>query len=253
MRKKRLILANWKANPATLKEAVSLVQKIERGISLNRRAEVVIAPPYSFIHPLGRVIKKIKLGAQNCFFSGGPYTGEIAPRQLKGLGIKYVIVGHSERKIHLGETDELINKKVKALLENGLLPVLCVGEKERKDEQIPGVVGEQLKNALRGVSASSSRNLTVAYEPVWAISTMPGSRPDTPENAVEARLYIRRVLSNLLGRKSAGAIRVIYGGSVKAANVSSFVNLAGMEGVLVGGASLNADEFIKVVALASKP
>lgn len=240
---KKIIIANWKSNPASLKEAVLLAQKTDRAVSKYRSIEVIIAPPFPFLAATKEVLKKTKLGAQNVFWSGGPYTGEVSPTQLKNLGVGYVIVGHSERKIYLGETDELINKKVRAILEIGMSAVLCVGERERIGSEIPAVVGEQLKKALKGVNKKFAKRLLVAYEPVWAISTQPHARPDTPDSAFRAKLYIKRVLAGLYGRSVSEAIRVIYGGSVNSKNISGFLREGKMEGALVGGASLNVQEF----------
>lgn len=240
---KKIIIANWKSNPASLKEAVLLAQKTDRAVSKYRNIEVIIAPPLPFLAATKEVLKKTKLVAQNVFWSGGPYTGEVSPTQLKNLGVSYVIVGHSERKLYLGETDEMISKKVRAVLEAGMSVVLCVGERERVGNEIPAVVGEQLKKALKGVNKKFAKRLIVVYEPVWAISTQLRARPDTPDSAFRAKLYIKRVLAGLYGRSVSEAIRVIYGGSVNSKNISGFLREGKMEGALVGGASLNIQEF----------
>lgn len=249
---KPLIIANWKMNPATFAEAVLLARKIERGLAGIRGVEVVIAPPFPFLMEVGRVLKKSKLGSQDIFWADiGPYTGEVSWRQLKEVGAEYAIIGHSERKLHIGENDEMINKKVRAALEHGVSPVLCIGERERAGNDIPGTVGEQLKNALRGVKKSFLKGLIVAYEPVWAISTMPGARPDTPDNAFRALVYIRKTITRLYGRTAGETVRIIYGGSVKAGNIASFLREGKMEGALVGGASLDPKEFVKIVRIAA--
>jgi len=249
---KPLIVANWKANPAALKDAISLARTIERGILPYQNIEVVIAPPFPFLLAVGKVLKKIRVGAQNTFWEDiGPYTGEVSWRQLKNCGVRYVIIGHSERRIHLGETDEMVNKKVKAVLANNLIPILCIGERERRDKEIPEIVGEQLKNALRGVKRPLVKNLVVAYEPIWAISTMPGARPDSPDDVFRAALFIRKNLADLYGRRSVDSVRIIYGGSVNATNIGFFLSEGKMEGALVGGASLDPQEFIKIVARTS--
>ena len=251
--RKTVIIANWKSNPDSPGRAVLLARKIDRGITKYRNTEVVIAPPFPFLSPVRAVLKKSKLGAQNTFWSDcGPFTGEVSWHQLKHLGVSHVIVGHSERKIYLGETDEMINKKVKATLEHGITPILCVGERERKNSEIPDIVGEQLKNALVGIKKSFIKNLIVAYEPIWAISTMPGARPDTPDNAFRTMVYIRRTLAGLYGRRAADLIRIIYGGSVNSSNITPFLTEGKMEGALVGGASLNPEEFIKIIGQANK-
>lgn len=247
-----IIIANWKVNPATSVEAVLLAQKIERGLIGIKKIEVVVAPSYPFLIPAAQVLKKAELGAQNVFWEdGGPYTGEVSPEMLKSSGVSYVIIGHSERKIYLGETDEMINKKLNAVLGAGLMPVLCVGEKERNGDGIPAVVGEQLKKALGGVGKNLIKKLIVAYEPVWAVSTTAGAKADTPDDAFRALVFIRKILAGLYGRNAAEDVKIIYGGSVSSANIAGFLKEGKMEGSLVGGASLDAQEFIKIVKVAS--
>lgn len=249
---KPLLIANWKANPATLKEAVSLAAEVERKIVRIRKVEIVLAPSFPFLSAVSKVLKKSKLGAQDVFWAKvGPYTGEVSQDQLKGLGVRYVILGHSERKLYLGETDEMINKKLLASFESGLRPVLCIGERKRENNDIPAVVGEQLKNALKGVKRENIGSLTVAYEPVWAISTTPGSKPDTPDNAWKASVYIKKIVAKLYGKIAAESVRIIYGGSVNSKNIASFLAEGRMEGALVGNASLDPEEFSKIVAIAA--
>lgn len=245
--KKNIIIANWKANPATVKDAVMLARRIERGIRPARSSEVVITPPFHFLMPVEKMLKKTALGAQDAFWGEGPYTGEVSSMQLKALGVKYVILGHSERRMHLGETDEMVNRKVKSVLEHGLAAVLCVGERERKEDDIPSEVGRELVSSLRGVPRRYAAKLAVAYEPVWAISTSPRARPDTPDNAFRAMVYIRKILTGLYGRKTAEKVRILYGGSISAKNAASFIREGKMQGLLVGGASLRPDEFIRIV------
>lgn len=239
----KIIIANWKSNPDAPGRAVLLAQKIEKGIP-SRNIEVVVAPPFPYLIPVAKALKKGHLGAQDAFWEDiGPYTGEVSWHHLKHCGVEYVIVGHSERRIYLGETDEMINKKVLALLGRALRPVLCIGEHEREGNEIPPIVGHQLASALKGVKKQHLKNLVVAYEPVWAISTMPGARSDTPDNAFRALVYIRRLLSDLFGRNLADKVRIIYGGSVNSQNISGFLSEGKMEGALVGGASLDPKEF----------
>lgn len=246
--KKNLIVANWKANPATLREAVDLAQKTERAASIHRNVSVVIAPPFPFLSAVAPVLKRVKLGSQDAFWEdAGPYTGEVSWRQLKRLKVRYVIVGHSERRLLLGETDEMINKKIRALLEHGFTPILCAGEQERADHEMPEAVARQIQAALAGVKKNTLKNLIIAYEPVWAISTTPHSQPDTPENAFSAQIYMRKVLSRLFGRSVAERVRIMYGGSVNAENISSFLRGGHMQGALVGRASMNAEAFGKIV------
>ena len=243
-----LLIANWKANPDAPGRALLLAQKIERMLPASRKAEIVIAPPFPFLPVIGRALKKAKLGAQNVFWEDcGPYTGEVSWCHLRRFGIKYVIVGHSERRIHLGETDEMIAKKMTALLAHGMKPVLCIGERERDEGAIPAIVGEQLRAALSGVKKEWAKNIVIAYEPVWAISTMPDAKPDTPDNAFRATIYIRKILTDRFGRQEAARCRIIYGGSVSPENISSFLREGKMEGALVGGASLKPDVFAEII------
>jgi triosephosphate isomerase len=247
---KKLIVANWKANPVNLREALVLAQKTELAASRARArgVEVVVAPPFPFLAAVSSALKRIKIGSQNAFWGDiGPYTGEVSWRQLKSLNISHVIVGHSERRLFLGETNEMINKKVRALLEHGFAPILCVGEREQAGDEMPEEAGEQLKAALAGVKKSLLKNLIIAYEPVWAISTMPNSRPDTPENAFCTNIYIRKVVTDMFGRECGEKVRVIYGGSVNAKNILSFLTDGHMQGALVGGASLDAEEFSEII------
>ena len=252
--KNSIIIANWKMNPATYGEAEKLVSNLLPGITRNKKTKVVLCPPFVWLNSLSSKFKKsISFGAQDVFWKdGGPYTGEVSPQMLKSSGVNYVILGHSERKIYLGETDEMINKKLKAALEAGLIPVLCVGEKERNSDGIPAVVGEQLKNALGGIGKNLVKKLVVAYEPGWAISTMPGAKADSPDNAFRALVFIRKILAGLYGRKTAEGIKIIYGGSVSSANIAGFLKEGKMEGALVGGASMDAQEFLKVVRPAGR-
>lgn len=250
---KSLIVANWKMNPDAPGRAVLLANKIERSLARVRNVEVVIAPPFPFLLPIAAVIKRAKLGAQNVFWQDcGPYTGEVSWHQLKHLKVDYVIIGHSERKLFLDETDEMINNKVHILLENNMTPILCVGERERVGDDIPEIVGIQIRAALKGIKKTLIKKLVIAYEPIWAISTMPNARPDTPVSAFQSVIYIRKVMSELYGRTMGDEIQIIYGGSVNAKNIKGFLEEGRMQGALVGGASLDAAEFGEIVAIASR-
>jgi len=249
--RKPLIIANWKSNPLTLKEAVVLARSAEKYSKIFRGADVVVAPPFLFISAVSKILRQAKLGAQDVFWAEGPYTGEISLRQLKNLGVRYVIVGHSSLRMTLGETDEMVNKKIKAILGGGLSAVLCVGEWKRKGDRIPALVGAQLKNSLKGVKKSQLERVVVAYEPVWAISTMPGAQVDTPQSAVRALRYLRGILSRMYGKKYADKVKMLYGGSVSAKNARQFLILPGVDGALVGGASLRPQEFGEIISQAS--
>jgi len=249
---KLLIVANWKANPDAPGRAAILASKVEKEIKSIRGVDVVLAPAHLHLIPVKNVLKKAKLGAQNMFWGGcGPYTGEVSWHHLKHLKIKYVIIGHSERRANLGETDEMVNKKIKAALDNGFTPILCVGERQRHEEEISPEIEEQLRSALFGVKSSLLKGLVVAYEPVWAISTNPGAKPDTSANAFRVQIHIRKIISSLYGAKVARAVRVIYGGSVNAKNIAGFLSEGKMQGALVGGASLRPEEFGEIVRIAA--
>lgn len=250
---KPLIIANWKANPDSAGRAMLLTRRIEKRILPYRNVSTVIAPPFPYLLPVREALDHSKLGAQNVFWGDmGPYTGEVSWHQLKHCGVQYVIIGHSERKIYFNETDSMIAKKVRSVVEHGMIAVLCVGERERIGDEIPAVVEEQLQNSLHQLKNKATDNLVVAYEPIWAISTMPGARPDTPENVFRTKLYIRKILSGIFGKHKGEKIRIIYGGSVTKDNIASFLREGKMEGALVGGASLLPSEFAKIVSEAGK-
>jgi len=229
---KPLIIGNWKCNPATKKEAQRMFEAIKRGIKNVRGVEAVICAPFTYLGLL-KPSSFLEIGAQDCFWEEkGAYTGEISPKQLPDLNCKYVIIGHSERRKYQNETDEMINKKIKSALKFSLRPILCVGETE--NERRKGKTKEVLKKQLQK-GAEGIKNLVVAYEPVWAIGT--GKTCGIPE-AKEVNLSIRRLTKNT---------PIVYGGSVNSQNARDFIKKAGFQGLLVGGASLNPQEFIKIV------
>lgn len=255
---KRLIIANWKMNPLSQKEAEHLFEVVKKGIKEIENVETVICPPFIYLlsFKLQPASSKIlALGAQNCHWEQkGAYTGDISPLMLRESGCQYVIIGHSERRKYFGETDELINKKLKSSLRAGLRPILCIGEETRDTFDSRGrplnemslVVGEQLEKALDGISLGRIRDIVVAYEPIWAISTNDG-RSCLPISAMQANLFIKKILSKLYNRQIAGQVKVVYGGSVNAKNAESYIKEAGMDGLLIGAASLNASEFLKII------
>jgi len=236
----KILIANWKSNPDNLKSAVKLAKAIDK-------KGVVVAPPFPFLPAVSKAIKKSTLGAQDLFWADGPYTGEVSARDLKILKVKYVIVGHSERRKNLKETDEMINRKLKAALKEGLKAVLCVGEpisvRKKGIKKAKNFVRSQLNADLKNLSLDS--RLIVAYEPVWAISTEKGSMSDTPQDAVEMIGFIKEILDSkfhILNPK------VLYGGSVTAKNASGFLKEKAIDGALVGKASLHPLEFSRVIS-----
>ena len=203
--------------------------------------------PFPFI-PDTRQDWDMKIGVQDAFWEGsGAYTGEVTLEMLKNLNIDYVILGHSERRNYFEESDEIVNKKVKAALKAGFKVILCVGEKVRKEENvIPSIVAEQIKADLAGVPKTKIHNVMVAYEPIWAIGT---GLSDTPENAHQAALYIRKTVGDMYNAKTGMGVKVLYGGSVNSKNVLDYVNYHGIDGVLVGSASAKKEEFTKMIKL----
>src|SRR5438067_5727904 len=249
-----LVAANWKMNPNNLDDALDLVRgvmSVARGHA--DRVEVAIFPPFPWLMPVSDLLveSNVKLGAQNCFWeTSGAYTGEVSPAMLRGW-CQWVIVGHSERRIYLGETDDMVAKKASTALSSDLSVIVCVGELEdhydagKSDE----IVTAQVKGSLAMVSADDSSRLVIAYEPVWAIGT--GKNAD-PEHAYKTMRLIRKVTGELIGAGAARKVRVLYGGSVNAGNVESYVELPLCDGCLVGGASLDASEFAHIVRVTAE-
>lgn len=240
---KKLIIANWKENPVSAKLAISLAQKTEKGISKTGN-EIVVAPPFIFLEPVKKVLKKAKLGAQDDFWENqGAHTGEVSPLMLKSSGVKYVIVGHSERR-RLGETDEMINKKLKAALKTGLKPILCVGEpaqiRRKGLSAAKNFVKKQLGKDMKGLARA--KGVIVAYEPIWAISTNKDAKADKPEDSLEIIKFIKKIAHS----------RVLYGGSVTSKNAKSFLQYKEIDGALVGSASLDSVEFKKIININKK-
>ena len=222
---KPLIVANWKMNPQNLQGAKLLFDSVANGIKNLKNVEIVICPPFLYILNLKSQILNLKLGAQDCFWEEkGAFTGEVSPKMLKDLGrCDYVILGHSERRKYLKETDEMINKKIKAALKSDLTPILCI-------ENI-----SQLKKRTKDLLRKEQKKLIIAYEPVFAIGT---GKPCTPEKAKEMKTAIKKIIDK--------DIPIIYGGSVNSQNVTDYIKMAGFQGLLVGGASLDSEEFIKL-------
>lgn len=242
-----IIAGNWKMNK-TPSEAMELIHKLIPLVK-DTDVEVVVCPPFVCLPVAKEAIEgtNIELGAQNMHFEeSGAFTGEVSPVMLKELGVKYVLIGHSERRQYFGETDELVNTKVLAALKHGLLPIICVGESLKQREQ--GVTEElvklQTKIALKGVSAEDAKKVVIAYEPIWAIGT---GKTASSEEANEVIGYIREAIANVYGDDVAEAVRIQYGGSVKPANIEELMAMPQIDGGLIGGASLTAEDFEKIV------
>lgn len=243
-----LIAGNWKMN-TDLCQGDALVLKLRELLRGADSVEVVIAPPFTSIHHLYHLLagSPIKLAGQNLHWEkNGAYTGEVSGEMLVSVGCKYVIVGHSERRQFFGETDESVNKKVFAALRHNLRPIVCVGEslEEREAGKTLKKIKHQVTQALAGLAGSAMKDVTIAYEPVWAIGT---GKTATPQQAEEVHNSIRELLYELFDAGSAREVRIIYGGSVKADNIDELMAEPNIDGALVGGASLKAEDFARIV------
>ncbi len=239
------IAGNWKMN-TTVAQASVLVGEMRERLDRVEGVEKVLCPPFISLATIGELLRgtSIKLGAQNMYFEEkGAYTGEVSPLMLSGL-CQFVILGHSERRQYFAETDELINKKVRAALKIGLTPILCVGEKleEKEAGETAEVVTRQVRGALEGIE--SPQGLVIAYEPIWAIGT---GRAATPIESNDTIGLLRRTVAQLYGEEFAQGVRILYGGSVTASNIAGFMQQPEIDGALVGGASLKAEEFLGIV------
>jgi triosephosphate isomerase len=245
-----LVVGNWKMHK-TVAEALDLATAVKNAVAPTARrdrVEVVVAPPFTALHPVAKRLEGslVSLAAQNCYWEPqGAFTGEISAQMLADIGCRYVIVGHSERRQHFHETDALINLKAKAVLKAGMRPILCIGETltERDAGEMQGRLVGQLVEGLFGFTPEMLSETIIAYEPVWAIGT---GRVATTDQAQEAHRFIRAYLHNQLG-EVATSVRILYGGSVKPSNTAGLLAQPDVDGVLVGGASLKAEDFLGIV------
>lgn len=247
-----VIAGNWKMNK-NREEAKALIAEL-KGLVKDADCGVVICVPYTDLQTAVEAVKdsNIKVGAQNCHWaSNGAFTGEIAANMLTELGVEYVVIGHSERRQYFGETNETVNKRVRAALDAGLRVILCVGEllDEREAGITEEIVGMQTKIALAGVTAAELKNIIIAYEPVWAIGT---GKTATSAQANEVNHYIRTVVEKLYDKAAADAVTIQYGGSMNAGNAEELLAQPDVDGGLIGGASLKAPDFATIVRAASK-
>jgi triosephosphate isomerase len=252
-RRRPLISGNWKMNLTHL-DAIAVVQKLAFSLDRDRAIDVSIHPPFTALRSVQTLLDAdsipIFLGAQDVFWEErGAYTGEISPTMLAKLSVTYVIVGHSERRHYFGETDDMVNKKVAAVLKAGMTPIMCVGETldEREAGASEARVLDQLERGLSGLDPESVAGLVVAYEPIWAIGT---GRTANPEDCQTMCRAVRGAVASAFGRDAAAALRVQYGGSVQPSNIAALMAQADVDGALVGGASLNPDEFAQIVQFA---
>ena len=250
-KRKKTLVANWKMN-LTEKGAIKLAQDIKDSLLSLSTSEIILCPPYLYISEIKKIFANtvVQIGGQDVFWKEeGAYTGEISPKMLADF-CKYVICGHSERRQYFGETDEDVNKKAKAVLKSGLVPVICVGEDEKawKQGNIDTVL-DQVRKASVGISREDISKVIIAYEPIWAIGT---GNAATADYANKICMQIRQLLDSLYSREEAGKIRILYGGSVTKDNAVEFVAQSEIDGLLIGGASLKAKEFIEIVRKTNK-
>ena len=245
--RRKVIAGNWKMNMLP-NEAMNFIQELTPLVK-DTKNEVILCVPYTdlfyaLLHVQGT---NIKIGAQNMHWEEkGAYTGEVSAPMLKSIGVEYVIIGHSERRQYFAETDETVNKKIKSALAHGLKPIVCVGEtlEQRENGQTEQIVTSQVEKAFEGIPASELEKIIVAYEPIWAIGT---GKTATKEDANSTIMQIRKKLAEMYGQNEANGVIIQYGGSVKSANAKELFEMSDIDGGLVGGASLKADEFSKIV------
>ena len=250
---KPFLAGNWKMHK-TIPEAVEMVKALKEESPQLTDAELVVIPPYTMLSEVKKVIEgsTIQLGAQNIFWEEkGAFTGEVSPLMLKDAGCQYVTIGHSERRQYFGETNETVNKKIKAALAHELTPIMCIGEslEEREKGNTMDKVGTQINSGLEGLGKDEIRRIVIAYEPIWAIGT---GVTATPSQAEEVHSFIRKKLTEKYGNEIASYAIILYGGSVKPANTYSILKENNINGALVGGASLEADSFIQITKEAIK-
>ena len=245
--RRKVIAGNWKMNMLP-NEAMDFIQELTPLVK-DTKNEVILCVPYTdlFYALLNVQGTNIRIGAQNMHWEEkGAYTGEISAPMLKSIGVEYVIIGHSERRQYFAETDETVNKKIKSALAHGLKPIVCVGEtlEQRENGQTEQIVTSQVEKAFEGIPASELEKIIVAYEPIWAIGT---GKTATKEDANSTIMQIRKKLAEMYGQNEANGVIIQYGGSVKSANAKELFEMSDIDGGLVGGASLKAEEFSKIV------
>jgi len=242
-----IIAGNWKMNN-TISESIDLVEKI-KSRNLNNMVEVVVAVPFTSLYEIKKHLEgtSIKLAAQNMHWEDkGAFTGEISPLMLKEIGVDYCIIGHSERRQYFNETDETVNMKIKSALKHNIKPIVCIGEtlKEREENIQEDIVKNQIIKAFEGIDKIYIKDIVIAYEPIWAIGT---GKTATSEEANKMCGFIRNVIGNMYDEETRSIIRIQYGGSVKPSNIKELMEKEEIDGVLVGGASLIAEDFIDIV------
>jgi len=246
--RKPIIAGNWKMNKL-LSDAKSFVADVKNNVPSSDSVDSIICAPYPFLYELVKETEgtDLKVAAQNMHYEeSGAFTGEVSPAVLKDLGVTHVVLGHSERREMFNETDETVNKKAHAAFNYGLLPIVCVGEtlEQREANQTMDLVAAQVEKALAGLTEDQVKETVIAYEPIWAIGT---GKTATSEQANEVCTHVRKTVASAVSAEAAEAVRIQYGGSVKPANIDELLQQSDIDGALVGGASLEADSFLKLV------
>ena len=247
---KKLLVANWKMNPETLDQARRIFQGVEHRMHFFQdKTEVVVCPPNLFLPGLSHYAHYIKLGAQNLHWQDfGAFTGEVSPKQLSVWNVDYAILGHSERRIHFGETDQSVRLRIDGALQHKIVPVVCLGgDVKASQSNMKRLTTKQFNVAVKGLEKKQIEKIIFVYEPTWAISTMKNAVPATGEHAVDLIMHIRSLLAKHVGVTRSANMRVLYGGSVNKANVHEFAKYPTIDGALVGAASLDSDNFISVI------
>ncbi|MBN2726944.1 triose-phosphate isomerase [Candidatus Mcinerneyibacteriota bacterium] len=243
--RKFFIAGNWKMNK-TYDEAVQLAAAVQQRAVNEKKINIGVFVPAPYLRELAMASPDLIVGAQNLYWeNAGAFTGEVSPPMLRSLGVSWTLIGHSERRALFGETDEEVNKKAIAALKHCISPIVCVGETlgEREKKTTLDIIGKQVKEAFYNIPADVAATVTLAYEPVWAIGT---GKTATPEDAEEVHAYIRMILASLYSTEVSRTIRILYGGSVKPSNAASLLKMKNIDGALIGGASLNKDDFISI-------
>lgn len=253
---KKLIIGNWKMNPNTLREAEHLFKEFKKITTSSKNINTILCVPYVFLFPLKKlkITTKFSLGAQDVFFEqNGSFTGEVSPSMIYEAGARYTIVGHSERRYKVAnENDEDVNKKIKILLKNKIIPIVCIGEKVRDQKHTYfEFVKNQIKLALRDIPKTAFKNIVIAYEPLWAIGKE-ALRDATPVEVNEMAIFIRKCISDLSSSKIGLDVSILYGGSVSPSNINDLVEYGGVDGFLVGRASLSVKDFTKIINISDK-
>ena len=247
MNHKKLVVGNWKMNPDSLAEAKRIAAKVKRASPLLNGIDVVMCPPFPFLVGITprKAVKNLSMGAQSASYeNSGAHTGEVGARMLRNIGAEYVIVGHSEQRTK-GDTDAIVARRVSAVLEAGLVPILCVGEAHHDEAgAYMDVLKEQIKGSLAAVPASMAKKIVIAYEPIWAIGVTEAMKP---EDVYESSLFVKKVFADLFGAEAGLDVRVLYGGSVTFRNAPEIITVGKVDGFLVGRESVNAPGFIQLL------